>query len=303
MIFISTISVLMIGKILAEGPLHNPYAYDPDCPTCNRNASELVNGYGSNESFDPSIHRGDKGLGHVVFTTDALHHGNGILMSVSGKDDILRKKPNEQTLDKVMKNAENEAAKAEIKVKIKEKELKEIEKDIAEKESHRLMHEREMLQEEKKRIENLKLKNPEILAKNSIPVVVFDSHGFPYAHHLKMILSKVNQIRNVNRALIDSQQKIAKLDDITDKMARLNPGTKNPIDYKNVLDLTGANNLVFNIPVSPSNGNFYISDTSKNGTDHINHPIDSPAHSNLPMSDLYKLPPPTHIEPPIRLFS
>lgn len=271
-------------KIILAGNFNHPH--DPYCPTCAMNDTALAHGYGANNEVHPELHRGDEGFGKIVYTSDALHHGNGILKSVSANQDVLRGKPSERVLEDIMKDTQNAAAKAEIEAKIKEKELKKLEKEIADKKAHQLRHEQEILENEKKRLENIKMKSPEILAKKTTPVITFPSHDFPYVHHLRVLTQGIQHVRELNKKQIEDQQEIAKLDDITDKMAAMNPHTKDPKYYKNILSMVGGDNALLYIPVSPSNGDFFISNTSQTGMNHQTHPLNASFHANVEGSRL-----------------
>jgi hypothetical protein len=257
--------------------------HDPmDCPACKSHALEDANHilHSDHDSYNADIHRGDKGVGDFVFTSDAIHHGTGLYISRNPLNDIVRGKHTSTNLNIAMKNAEDEAQAADIKASKDRAELLKLEQTIAEKEAHRARHNYEVLLKEMMTIENEKKKSPEVYAKKTAPVIVVTQESAPFAHHDRQILHFIQNVRAANKSQIEAQQKIVKLEDITADVAAMNPGIKDPEMYKHIMKISGADPAIIDVPIRPDNGKFYISPVDKA---HENmHALQAEAHSNNP---------------------
>lgn len=270
---------MLVGVVLTL----QSHPYFENCEGCKMEAEELMHNTNMSKSYDRTMHAGDVGDGGIVFTRDALHHGpGGILLSVDNDQDFVLNQATGEDVNKALKRAANEEEKAKIEAARKRIEVVKLEEDVADQVVHQRAHEKEMLVAKMHEMENLKRKKPEILAKQTVPIIVFAGEENPLYHHEKMILSGAQNMRRINLEQIRAQQKVTPLHDITDYLATLNPGVSDPAMYDKLFFLAGADDGRYYVPVSPAKGTFFIAPRHNH-----HHSPDNNAHSNLPSTDFH----------------
>jgi len=202
----------------------------------------------------------DKKAHGVVFTADAFHHGpGGIMVSVDRSSDIVHDGVSDEDFQAALDKKMNEAEQTWLLEAKKKLEEVRLEKEIAGQMAHNLEMQKEIMRRKLSQEEKLKSEMPTIVAKQTVPVVVYPRDGFPFSHHIKILLANIQDLRRHQLGQIQAQQKHARLDDITEELAAGNPGTDDPARYKNLLvNVPGANQGLYEIPVSPHNGSFLL---------------------------------------------
>lgn len=218
-------------------------------------------------------HQGDTGKAQMVFTADALHHGASGEIFISGSDDqaITDGALDLNQLHQRMADDVTAFHEANIIKKTKEKEIKTLEAEIAAEKSQQKQEEIARLKQLDSVAEINEHKSPEVLGKKVIPVVSFTQETLPLRHHIRYVLKMIDAVQQTENAAIDAQKQIARLDDITDKLAIDNLLFTDAKRYQAFKKAAGIEDTVpRDIPVTSINGEFYVAPGSFNA----NHPED-----------------------------
>ncbi|KAI5179504.1 hypothetical protein PAEPH01_2673, partial [Pancytospora epiphaga] len=229
--------------------------YAPGCPECAKeanliNRTNLLNG--EKEAARKKSHG-------VVFTTDGFTHGDGgILVSVEKTSDMMHDGIPKEDLEIAVGKKSSDVQRAHIIEAEKKLEEIRLEKIIAGEMAHKLELEKNVMEKKLAQEERKKYEKPTIVAKDTIPVIVYPRETFPFFHHYKIMLDNVQRLRDQELDRIRGQQKQARLDDITDMLSNANPGANEPSQYKNLLLPKDNTPGLHQVPVSPHDGSFFI---------------------------------------------
>ncbi|EPR79971.1 hypothetical protein SLOPH_1709 [Spraguea lophii 42_110] len=207
------------------------------------------------------LHGGDTGLSGVILTRDVLHHpGKGIFVGMKGKTPLpVAEGMGLDDLHEKIADNKDAAHKASIARKIAEMKKHELDASIA-------AEMEQQKKEEMERLKNLDLQiaksehvKPETLGKHVIPVAVFTQESFPLIHHLRDVMKKIKSIQAAEYKAIESQEHIARLDDITDQLPPPNPILETPEFYQKFFNAANLPDAIpSHVPVFGTPGNFYI---------------------------------------------
>ncbi|KAI4291543.1 hypothetical protein PAPHI01_0817 [Pancytospora philotis] len=223
--------------------------FDPGCADCWQEAMEQ----GAAAMPNPTVKR------DVVFATDALKYAPGsILVSAPPSSDSVRGRATGADVSIALEATAAAEASAKMNAAQKEKELLQVERELELKKAEALEHQRAVLERKRRDADLLLAQRPEIVAKKTVPVVVFAPENVPFQHHLKMMLETLQGIRQRQLERIKAAQEITQLDSVTEALATANGPKRSPADYDKLITLAGAGDELYNVPVSPADGNFFI---------------------------------------------
>lgn len=252
-----------------EGAGHGGISHgDMGCPGYDVNGGM---GGAFNHHRGPGVHSGDTGKNGIVFTKDVLHHNDGeiyVSEPVSGDFADLNDLHN-KLMDRI-KNLHD----ATIQRKEAEKEQARLEEEIANEKIKKAQEEVERLKQLDDQAAINEHKKPEVLGKQVIPVVNFTSENIPLIHHVRLIIKKLAAIQENEMKTIEAQKRIARLEDITD---RLDTGNfiYDTEEYKKFLDAASLGNPIY-FPVYDNGGKFYIGNSFEDqdlNTDMAHDPV------------------------------
>lgn len=240
--------------LLSSASLQND-SFEPNCPFCRKEAEHRLRRDILENKRNPRV-PDSKG---IVFTNDALHNGpGGILVSVPRPMDQVIGKPTEAELGAELEAAALAEKRAKIAATEQERRLAAIDHDLELQKVHELEHQRRILEKAQTEANILRNTKPQIVAKKTIPVVVFAPENVPFRHHIKIMLNELQGIRQRELKFIRSAQKMTQLDDVADSVIAAHPPGTPPARYDKLIHLAGAGDVEYEIPVNPSNGSFFI---------------------------------------------
>lgn len=242
-------SVMADGNLISKEHQH---LFDPNCPTCQ---------YEEKRGFKTPL-LPNNGV-RAVLVSDVLKGGGGTMVSVPRDNDYLRDKPDEQDLQRAINGKQLAEAQADLELRNNELNMLRIQKENAEKRLHNLSHERELLQNEEEIIRMKKLEKRPIVGKETIGVLAFPGEDIPMAHHVKLMMHGIQEIRDEDRKKIEDAQSVAQLHDITDNLSFANPGISDPSNYKNLILPVHPELGEFKLPVDAHKGTFFINPKPK----------------------------------------
>lgn len=231
------------------------------------NPPETVNGVFSGAYYHHKglgTHQGDTGESQIMFTSDALHHAAPSEIFISGPPqfcgtDLTSGAMNLNQLHQQMADGISQMHKASILKKEKEKEIIQLEAQIAQEKMEEKQEEVERLKQLDTVAEINEHKKPEVLGKKVIPVVSFTQETMPLRHHVRHILKMIDAVQATENANIDAQRQVARLDDITDKFESKNMIFDDANRYTAFRKAAGIEDTIpMDIPVLSINGNFYV---------------------------------------------